>query len=249
MAAITNFFNTASGLFTLYWLDLLLGTIMVYSIIQGFRKGVVQSLVFLASWAVCFLISFLTYKITAEFIRDFTPLYDKLHVMVKERLTPEIASKSSEVMGEYLKLPKVLSNIVNDKLDTLANTLSESVTIFVINIGTFLAIVLLAKLIIVLLFNVTAAMAKLPVLRKFNKLLGIIVGIIRGIIIICVILGLMVPLTTVSKNEFFAKSLNQSRLAKEIYDKNYLLALVQNVGGEKEEKPQPESPILEEILE
>ena len=68
--------------------------------------------------------------------------------------------------------------------------------------------------------------AKLPILKQFNKLGGIIYGALRGILIIYVALLLISFFGEINPENIVHKEIEQSFIGKEMYNKNIINLLI-----------------------
>ncbi len=217
----------------IWWLDILLGTIAVFSVLMGIRKGGIGSLMSLFGWGIAIAIAFVAQPVTSDFLRDYTPVYDLIKKTVEHTLAEDIIGKNSLAMTQYLKLPEALASVVEKASKSIAYTLTESITILCINLFTFVLLAFGIKFVAFLINQVMQTARKIPVIKFMDRIFGILVGAVRGVIIVALICALLVPISSMTGSEFLAKSISGSRLTKQVYDKNYLFFIVQQVGGHK----------------
>lgn len=230
---MSDIIQSISSIITQYWLDFLTGTIVLFSIIRGIQIGALRSLVSLFGWVAAIVLAFFAQPATADFVRDYTPVYQIIQNAVQEGLAEEMLGKSSLVMSQYLNLPEILSNTIQKASQTLAYSLAESIAVLAINVLTFVCLVFGLKLIFFLIHEIVSAARKAPVIRTIDRLLGVFVGAARGVIVVAVLMILLLGLQSVTSSEFLSTSITKSRLAKEVYNRNYILLMIQQVGGHK----------------
>ena len=77
---------------------------------------------------------------------------------------------------------------------------------------------------LIIINKVFLIITEIPIIKQFNKLGGILYGIVQGILInyiLFAVIIVIIPLTNVSNN-----SINNSKLGKILYNENIIIKLI-----------------------
>ena len=96
-----------------------------------------------------------------------------------------------------------------------------------IDLVSILILFFTVKLIMTFLAYILNGVASLPVLREFNRLGGVIIGGLKGLLIIFVILAILTPFAAMTDSQVIMQGLDKSKLAKYLYDHNPIISLLQ----------------------
>ena len=77
---------------------------------------------------------------------------------------------------------------------------------------------IVVKIILSIIISLADAVANLPILKQFNEVGGILYGLIRGILIICILILLAGVFNKVNPNNNFGKEISNTYLTKIIYE-------------------------------
>lgn len=114
--------------------------------------------------------------------------------------------------------------ITSDADKYIADT--EITSIIITKIISFLLVILIIKILLSILVNSLNLIAKLPIIRQANSLLGLCTGILSGIIICYIIIGIIGSL---SGNDFvysLQQHIRSSYIANLMYDSNSITTLL-----------------------
>ena len=146
-----------------------------------------------------------------------TPLYEKLVELINQKyqLQPLI-DVPTDTFG-------VLQNYINQGVHTATAGIAEAIALLLINILAFVIVLVLSKLVIRIVGKIFNIFTKLPVIKQFNRLGGMIMGGISGVLVLyiaCAVLFLFSPLDPHSR---IAYEVENSTFASEIYENNIIL--------------------------
>ena len=202
--------------------DIIIVAIILLSTFLAYRKGLITLAIQLVAVVIAVVLTLLLYKPVSNLIINVTG--------IDEMLQNAILEEANEIMtnGEE-NANQIVESIQNNMVPETARTIS-------INIIQGVVILILYVVIRVILRFVTVLanlVAKLPILNQFNKLGGVIYGILRGVLIVYILL-LLVNLSgeIEPQNEVYT-SVEESYIGKIMNENNILSVLFTNV-GEKE---------------
>ena len=114
-------------------------------------------------------------------------------------------------------------------LHTVSDYVSYTITNVVVNIFSFLVIYIIARIIIALLINAYNYASPLPVLRRFDSLIGGGLGVLRGFLGMFA-LFMIIPVILVSMpTEVISDIINGSSFVSFFYHNNFLLSGITGV--------------------
>lgn len=228
----------------LNWIVLFL--IAIY-ILQGFHKGflisVSNTIAMALSWIIGFVFSPLMSQAIAKgpfykFLLYFTNGVDQLQASGNMLVTTMSSAQIDQVVSTA-NLPAPFDHLVTQNmtdavfeasgLHTVSDYVSYTITNVVVNIFSFLVIYIIARIIIALLINAYNYASPLPVLRRFDSLIGGGVGVLRGFLGMFA-LFMIIPVILVSMpTEVISDIINGSSFVSFFYHNNFLLAGITGV--------------------
>lgn len=152
--------------------DLILICFIALFAFVGMKKGFIKTIVGLASTLISLALTLLAYPV-------FSDLLHKLGV--GEAITEIILSVISK------------NEQVNLGLGIMERT-AEASSVVVVNVISFIAVIILTKFVLTLLIKSLNIITKLPVIKQANALLGMVAGVLSGILISYTLIGVLAAL-------------------------------------------------------
>ncbi len=208
--------------------DLIIIGILMLCIFLGYKRGLTGSLLKIVTFVLALIIAFILFKPVSNFIINNTQLDEKLESSIKSMFLEveenDMESNMPTVMIDYIN--KVIENATNDAKTTVIETASRDVAISIINLGVAIAVYLIARIILVFVKGIAGLITKLPVIKQFDKLGGIIFGLLKSLVIIYVILAIISFVSPIITDSGVIDSINQSFIGKGMYNNNLLLEII-----------------------
>ena len=202
--------------------DLIIVAIILLSAFLAYRKGLVTLAIQLVAVIIAVVLTLILYKPVSNLIINVTG--------VDEMIQNAILEEANDIMtNEGNGANQIVETIQNNMLPETARTIS-------INIIEGAVILILYVLIRIILRFVTAianAVSKLPILNQFNKLGGVIYGILRGVLIVYILLLLVNLSGEIEPQNKVYTSVESSYLGKMMNENNILDILFTNVNAIK----------------
>lgn len=225
------------------WVDMCIFAILAINSLIGFNQGFIVSIFSLAGLMISYFAARLYYPIIAQFILNNQGIYDKIRGFVDKRLysmfegKPDIFGTASLLEG--LNLPKPLADIISKSPRVGSYTsevskyaldiMSEALTRIFIDVISLIIAFILARIILIFVVRILSIFSDLPILKQFNKILGLAFGLIKGILIILIIFAILTPLISVSPNGALAEGVFSSKVGYYLYDNNILLKYLKDL--------------------
>lgn len=227
----------------LYHFDKILLIFLLIFAIKGYRKGFILSVFGFLPFLGALIGTKILNPVFNKFLRG-TFIFEKITNFISEKLdfssaiTNAVSGSQTEIINnmkipDFLKVKLIENNnsVVHEVLDTsgiqdyitkfLANGILNILCIIILFVGIYLIIKLIIR------FFDTAT--KLPGLNFLNRVLGMIIGILKGIIIIWFVFTIMFFFIVSPAWQPLFEGIQNSILGKLLYDNNMLLAIVLSI--------------------
>lgn len=192
--------------------DLIIIAIIVFSTFVAYKKGLISQAIKLVAVIISIIITLLLYRPVSDFIINTTT--------IDETIQNGIYEKSYEIMIKKDGNSEMEQSIMQQATDGTLQRTSRKLSIQIINIAVILILFFGFKLILRFVDALANSIAKLPILKKLNKIGGILYGLIRGIVIVYACLLLIGFVGKVNSANFMHKSVEESYLGKAMYENN-----------------------------
>ena len=189
--------------------DLILICFIVLFAFIGMRRGFIKTVVGFASTLISLVLTLLAYPIVSD-------LLHKLGVgeSIKEIILDVIAKNEQSNLG----------------LGIMEKT-AEASSVMVVNVISFIAVIILAKFVLTLLIKSLNIITKLPVIKQANALLGMVVGLLSGILISYTLIGVLAALNDNNVILAVKEHLNSSLIAVLMYRDNAITEVLSKFIG------------------
>ncbi len=209
-------------------LDIVLLVILLVSLIFGYKKGLIGVAFNLCAFLVALVVTWILYTPITNFVINNTEIDDGIKNAIIEKgviKTQENEVKEEEnIVNKYVQqyVTNPITNTTNDVIEETAKVVSEKV----VAIGVAIVLFIVVRLALILLKFVAEIIAKLPVIKQFNKAGGLIYGAIRGMFAIYVVLAIMFFVMSVNNSGMIANMINSSVISKVLYENNLILNII-----------------------
>lgn len=192
----------------LNWMDI--GAILIIAVcaIEGLFKGFILSVFNMVGFFIAIYIG----KVAAP----FASLYISDNTGIDESIKKYFAEKVDSLDTAAASILQMGGKSSSQVTDALTSTLLIVISFFIV--------FLLARLFIYIAAGALDMAARLPVLKQFNKMGGLIFGIIKGAALLYVTFALLTPiLPLLSPDNPILKAVNQSVFATNFYRYNIII--------------------------
>ena len=208
--------------------DLIIVGILVLCIFLGYKRGLTGSLLKIVTFILALIIAFILFKPVSNFIINNTELDENLESSIKSMFLEveenDTNSNMPTAMTDYIN--KVIEDAADDAKTAVVETAARDVAISIINLGVVIVVYIIARIILIFVKGIASLITKLPVIKQFDKLGGIIFGLLKALVIIYVILAIISFVSPVITDSGVIDAINQSFIGKGMYNNNILLEIV-----------------------
>lgn len=201
-------------------LDLIVILIIALFTFIGYKQGLIKSAIKIASFFIAIIIALVLYKPVSTLIISNTTIDDKIENTIIEKITPE-GMKPEDEASQATKIPQGFIVEANNSIKDIANT----TTIKIIEVCTVLVLYIIARIALKFVAALGDLIAKIPILKQFNKLGGTIFGLIKGLLIVYVILAVVYLISPLLK-ENTSNKIEKSMLTKNMYNNNLITKII-----------------------
>lgn len=208
-------------------IDLVIVGIIALCVIIGYAKGLTGALIKIISFVLSLVIAFILYTPISNYIINNTQIDDMIETTIKSSIIKNDEEQAKEQM------PTVITDYINQKVEEASNAVKENVvnstvqevSHTIVRAGTWIILFVIARIALIVLKYITAIIARLPVIKQFDKLGGIIYGLLEGLVITYFALALISFITPMTKGNL-SDSINKSYIGSSMYNNNLLLKII-----------------------
>lgn len=195
--------------------DLIIIALIALSVYLGYRKGFITLAISFCTFIIAIVVTFIFYKPISNFVINVTGIDETIENAILSK-TNDILQEESQ--GEDDIKNEIVENAKNGMLPGAARTIS----INIVYGGVFLILFILVKIALRFVTALANLIAKLPIINQFNKLGGILYGLLRGLLLVYVVLLLIALVAQINPESTTYTNINQSTLGKVMYENNVL---------------------------
>ena len=205
--------------------DLVILAIFILCIIIGYVRGLTGSLIKILSFVLSIVIAFILFVPVSNLIINNTQIDDNLEQSIREMIigNNEEEQKMPEAITDYIQ--QQVESASDSAKEAIADSTAREVSLTIVKAGTWIVLFIVARILLIFLRFITALIAKLPVIKQFDKLGGIIYGVIEGLIIIYVLLAI-ISFVSPMTNGALTNAIEQSYVGSMMYNNNLLLEII-----------------------
>ena len=206
------------------FLDIVVVAILALNIILGYKKGLINVVFNIVAFLLAIVITLVLYKPVSNIIIQNTNIHENIKEMILKRsqgTEPKEENIESNDINKYIE--NSINNMTNEAKTAAREVVAENFATKAVQVITGIVLFILTRAILILLRFVTQTIAKLPIIKQFNTLGGIIYGIIKGLIIIYVLLTIIYLIVSIKGNGNIALAIDSSCITKFLYDNNIIV--------------------------
>ena len=188
-------------------IDLIVVAIVVLSAILGYKKGLVKLGAKLFAGIIAIILTFALYKPVSNFIFENTNLRQDIEKAILEK-------SNSIVENSENNAQKMVTETINNKvMPEQAKEISKNAVYVLSGIGLYIVL----KILLSIVFSLLNVIANLPILKQFNETGGLLYGILRGLLIVCIALLLTNVYIKTTPNTDLDEKIEHTYITKFIY--------------------------------
>lgn len=224
------------------WLFIIVIIILIGYGAKGHRDGFIKTMFSIFSVMIALTITTVLNPYVSKAIQNNKGITS--FVSKKVAIALDMEKEEDGVTGQVkaidqLTIPKALKNALvenNNKevykalvVNKFENYVSHYLAVVVLNAATFFCIFVLCMVLLCLLCQGLDLFSKLPVINGLNKTAGLLVGVLRGLVILWILCIVLTIFSGTHWSKGVYGSINESVFLSSIYNNNLLLQLITNL--------------------
>lgn len=206
--------------------------ILAWSLFDGYKKGFMRGVFALVSWIIILVLCNVATPMVADFLIEETSIEEsisetitvKLNEMIAESGVAEVEQNIPEelrtaLLGEEGNFEEILAAegqmIIN----------SSSIVYTVISVVALVIVVIVTRILMIVIDMVLGIASKLPIIGSADKLLGVVCGGAKGMLICWIVLAVISVMALSSANTELASCITESQLLTWMQDNNFILKM------------------------
>lgn len=194
-------------------IDIIIILFILASVFFGYKKGLISLAINILAFLIAMVVTLLLYKPIGNIIINNTTIDEKLQQMIQTKIEEFMENDDSKDSSS-----KLIESAKNGLLPDTARNLS----INIIYGTTLIVLFIIVKICLLLINSLANQIAKIPIIKQFNEIGGILYGLLRGIIITYVILMVVQLIVTLNPKGALDNAMQESYLAKAMSSYNIL---------------------------
>lgn len=201
-------------------IDLIVLGIIALSAFIGYKQGLIKSAIKILSFFIAIAVALVLYKPVANIVIEKTTIDDKISNTIVENISLEEQNKDEESNVKNI-IPDAIVKTTNGTINEMAQTLSTKI----VEICVVLILYILVRIALRFISALADLVAKLPIIKQFNKLGGLIYGFVKGIFMVYVLLAILYLLSPLINKDTINK-IDGTTLTKFMYNNNLITNII-----------------------
>ena len=198
--------------------------IVIYALI-GFFKGFTEFVFQVIAIIIAIAVVFFAYKPVANVVMD-TQLDEKVYATIYDNLSKTSIAEGDEIKEEDTNMSKGIINTINGYVTEAKESAEQNVAEYV---SSKLAVIVV-YLILFMIRIVLDIIGKMPILREGNEVLGVVIGVVKGLLAVYLLLALASGLSPILSQFGIIKAIEDSTVASILYNHNIIIDLIHKLG-------------------
>lgn len=201
--------------------------IICLSVYLGYRKGLIELSIRLCAFIIALVVTLILYKPIANAIIDHTQLDETIQNTILTQVNQEqVATETQTSNKEKGIIEGTADQIGQEITQKMLPEAAKELSTQIIQFGVMLILFIAIKIALRFITAIANLIAKLPIIKQFNKAGGLIYGLIRGVLVILVMLFIIQIVGQINPQNQIHQAIQSSILGKEMYEHNLLENLI-----------------------
>lgn len=208
-------------------IDGVLIILLVLSIFFGYKKGLVNVVFNLCAVLVAIVLTFILYKPVASLVIENTKLDETIKQTILERgITKKEETKVENGAGVDKYIEKYAKDTITEAKNNAVENVADTISINAVNIIVAIVLFIVIRILLIFAKAFVEALAELPIIKQFDKLGGVLYGLIVGMIAIYIILAIMFFVVSINGMNGLSDVIEDTVITKYLYGNNMILNIL-----------------------
>lgn len=221
-------------------LDLIIIGIIIISTWLGYKKGLTKSFLKIFTFLIASIISLLLFKPIGNIVINKTSIVDNLQLTICNSFMKQDSENKNEDQNNdadkskklqegntdifYQYIEDKVTESKNELKDTIVKRVTREIAISIVNIGIYIMLFIILRIILIFVKALADLITKLPVIKQFDELGGGLFGFARASIILVILLTIISIILTFIPSTSILNIINETILFRFLYE-NIVLQL------------------------
>lgn len=213
-------------------IDLIILGLILLCVFFGYKKGLTKCIIKILSFVIAIVIAVVLFKPISNFVIDNTQIDDNIKNSIVEIVSEDVTETGK--VKEDSNLPKSIVNHINESIETsvnetkqtVINTVAEQISKTAVNVGVAISLFIIARIALIFVSALSSLITDLPIIKQFDKLGGIIYGLLEALIIIFIIFAIISFISPMIEGLSLISAINKSILGSVFYNNNILMNII-----------------------
>lgn len=198
----------------------------------GYKRGFVKTAFGMLSFLIAVIIATTFYKLLATQLINNTKIDDWIYDTISQKIEDNTVDSNDRQLDDSIFILENLPEKIKDELDiegtkTRAKSfIAEKAVNIGMNLISFVIIYVVSRIGLIIACFALDLVAKLPVLKQANEILGLIFGAFQGLFSVFTALAIIMLLTSVLNMEWLLGYIKGSLIASILYENNFIIWLL-----------------------
>ncbi len=203
-------------------IDIIAALIFIIFIWRGYKKGFLKSAYQAGAFLISIILAYMLYPYVRSLIMA-SPVGNSIRSFIQTKyVMPSISGNTATDAA----LPGYLRSMIANGQAELADALTGFLTNLAVNAVSFISVFIAVRIIIAAAGKILDITSRLPVIRFFDRGLGVITGLFESVLVIYLVLTIVYAFAPLRENTEIQNYIGESVLVKEMYENNPIVRLI-----------------------
>ena len=185
---------------------------IVVSAFLGYRKGFVTLAIKFFAFIIAIAITFIIYKPVSNVVINVTQIDESIENSILEKANEIMTNEENETSNKMLE---------DAKTGILPQTARE-ISVNIVTGGVVLILFIAVRIALKFVTALANIVAKLPIIKQFNEMGGLLYGVLRGVLVVYIAMLLIGVVGQINPQNSIHQNINESYVGKMMYENNVL---------------------------
>lgn len=194
--------------------DVIIIAVILLSTFLAYKKGLVALAIQLCAFVIAIVVTAILYQPISNLVINVTN--------IDETIESAIYEKANDIMQENESNNEMTNQITETVKNEMLPETARTIAVNIVTGGVIIILLIAINIALRLIKGIANQIAKLPIIKQFNEMGGILYGLLRGLLIVYVVLLILGIPGQIQPDNVVNKSIEQSYLGKVMYQNNIL---------------------------
>ena len=220
--------------------DIIIIVIIALSVVIGMIRGFANTIIGFVSIILSILIAFFLCNPVASLLSKVTEIDESIYNKV-EAIIP-MSDTDIQIDINSNSIPETFQNAIdntmneaengiNKKKNEIVNSVATSITNNIMSAIAFVGLFALVRIVLLGIMIVTEIAKQQDFIERVDKIMGFLLGLLRGILIVYVALGVLKVCEVMLKSDTIVDNINQSIIGSYIYNHNFMATEIKEISN------------------